>query len=1321
MPLEALPTGFIVGEASVKHIEAGLGIFCSVGVEGVLGFVHISRMSDDKITTIDSNGSYRIGSMHRARVVGFSDVDGVYLLSMEESILESKFLSVGDASIGQLVTGTVDRFIKGGMFIKLSSTVTGYVPDLHIADVKLQFPEKKFKEGASVKCRVLDSDVLKKRVTLTMKKSLVNAETPIFSSYNDIASGAKSTGVIVKLYDSGALVQFYGGVHGFLPSSQMSEAYISNPKDHFKIGQTLSVTVISINAEEQKMTVSCRDSSAWDESKLDAFAQLQIGSVLAATITEKTANKLVVSLLPSGFTGTVDVAHLSDGDASKCDKALAKARVGGHLKELVVLDKQDVQKQVILSAKSSLIKAAKAGTLATDFSKFQRGQQLVGYVRKAADYGVLVGFANGLTGLCLKHNLSEEHVSMPAAMFSVGQSVSCTVTEVESAQQRFQVSIKPVTAPGRVGSQESLDAPVDKSLSSIADLMPGRVCQVRVSSIRDTQLNVLFAEGVQGRVDVSSCFDAYGSIEDASKPLKQFKQQQEITVKVIGYHDAKLHKFLPLTHRQLNNKTIFECSARPSDIAAEGVPVMDFSDVKVGELYMAFVNNINPDCLWVNLSPNVRGRVKLLDLDIDASSAQSPEAISQRYPTGSALQCRVTHLDLATKHLDLSQRAVSKSSAPITNLDSVVVGQSYPAKLTRVAESGMLAQLTDSITGRIGLTDISSEYQAKPTASFSKHQICEVVVKAVDVPNKKVALSLRQGGGPDPEIDTVADLKVGSRYRGYIRNVADTGLFVELGRNVVARVKIAEVSDAFVKDWKKLFTVDQLVSGTVTAVDIKAKRVEFSLKTRPDESGKQQQLGDLKTGQVVEATVKKIEAFGIFLSVNSTGGKVSGLCHKSEIASKPVADISKIYSVGDLVKAKVLSVDESKKRISFGLKASYFGDSGVVEDEEDEVMVEDSDAQVEEDAQDDDAEEEESGSDDQAYGDTDEVEDDDNDDEEAESSDDADGVVSQADKPAIKSVGFDFTGAEVFGDKNDESSSSEEEAAKPAKVKRVKKRHLVAASGDGSAQTPSDFEKLLQGAPDSSLVWINYMAYHMQLSEVGKAREVAERALKTIHFRREKEKLNVWMALINLENNFGSDESLMEVFKRSCQFNEPREMHARLAGAFIRSGKLDKADEIYAEMVSKFSSNLAGWIEYARFLANPDEATGKADIEAARALLPRALKSLSKKDQLSAVQKFAQIEYKLGDPERGRTLFEGLLSSHPKRLDLWNVLIDMETRQQRDPREVRKLYERLLAMPQSSRKAKSVFKKWLQFEKDFGTENDVERVKARAIEFVESH
>lgn len=45
------------------------------------------------------------------------------------------------------------------------------------------------------------------------------------------------------------------------------------------------------------------------------------------------------------------------------------------------------------------------------------------------------------------------------------------------------------------------------------------------------------------------------------------------------------------------------------------------------------------------------------------------------------------------------------------------------------------------------------------------------------------------------------------------------------------------------------------------------------------------------------------------------------------------------------------------------------------------------------------------------------------------------------------------------------------------------------------------FERLLLSSPDSSLLWLQYMAFQLQATQIEQARAVAERALKTISFR----------------------------------------------------------------------------------------------------------------------------------------------------------------------------------------------------------------------------
>jgi rRNA biogenesis protein RRP5 len=81
------------------------------------------------------------------------------------------------------------------------------------------------------------------------------------------------------------------------------------------------------------------------------------------------------------------------------------------------------------------------------------------------------------------------------------------------------------------------------------------------------------------------------------------------------------------------------------------------------------------------------------------------------------------------------------------------------------------------------------------------------------------------------------------------------------------------------------------------------------------------------------------------------------------------------------------------------------------------------------------------------------------------------------------------------------------------------------------------------------------MSFHLQLHEIEKARQIGRRALEKINYREEEEKLNVWMALVNLEIGFGNDESSEKVFKEAIQYNDSRLVHVRYAEALHVAGK----------------------------------------------------------------------------------------------------------------------------------------------------------------------
>lgn len=93
------------------------------------------------------------------------------------------------------------------------------------------------------------------------------------------------------------------------------------------------------------------------------------------------------------------------------------------------------------------------------------------------------------------------------------------------------------------------------------------------------------------------------------------------------------------------------------------------------------------------------------------------------------------------------------------------------------------------------------------------------------------------------------------------------------------------------------------------------------------------------------------------------------------------------------------------------------------------------------------------------------------------------------------------------------------------------------------------------------------------------------------------------------------------------------------------------------------------------------------------------------------------MEYADGNQERGRTMFENLISTYPKKLDIWGVYLDQEIAAG-DLEATRRLFERAITLTLSSKKMKFLFKKYMTFEAQHGDEAGVEHVKEAARQYV---
>lgn len=81
-------------------------------------------------------------------------MDGLLQLSMRSSVLEQKFLQVGEVQVGEIMKGTVKKLTDSALFVSISGNVDGVVWPNHYADIVLKHPQKRFKPGGSLKCRV---------------------------------------------------------------------------------------------------------------------------------------------------------------------------------------------------------------------------------------------------------------------------------------------------------------------------------------------------------------------------------------------------------------------------------------------------------------------------------------------------------------------------------------------------------------------------------------------------------------------------------------------------------------------------------------------------------------------------------------------------------------------------------------------------------------------------------------------------------------------------------------------------------------------------------------------------------------------------------------------------------------------------------------------------------------------------------------------------------------------------------------------------------------------------------------------------------------
>lgn len=286
---------------------------------------------------------------------------------------------------------------------------------------------------------------------------------------------------------------------------------------------------------------------------------------------------------------------------------------------------------------------------------------------------------------------------------------------------------------------------------------------------------------------------------------------------------------------------------------------------------------------------------------------------------GRSIQCAVLKIDEARRNIVVSRRSLIEAERAEQKkqlLDELQPGQLRMGTVKNLAEFGAFVDL-GGIDGLLHITDMSWGRINHPEEMLHLDQEIEVQILSVDHKKEKIALGLKQKtASPWEEVE--AKYPPGKVVTGRVVNVMSYGAFVKLEEGVEGLVHISEMS------WtKRINHPSELVSPDdeiqVVVLSINKEKQEISLGIKQTQQNPWEAVASqYPPGSTVTGVVRNLTNYGAFIEIQEG---IDGLLHVSDMSwTRRITHPSEMVEKGQTVECRVLSVDQSRRRIALGLK-----------------------------------------------------------------------------------------------------------------------------------------------------------------------------------------------------------------------------------------------------------------------------------------------------------------------------------------------------------------------------------------------------------------
>jgi small subunit ribosomal protein S1 len=441
------------------------------------------------------------------------DEEGSVVLSYQKAKSIKAWDRISDlAQKEEPVRGIVTHKVKGGLSVDIG--VPAFLPGSQV-DVQRVTDFDQF-VGEEVICTILKINKKRGNIIISRRKHIEEERKESRQqALETIQENQVVQGIVKNITNYGVFVDI-GGIDGLLHITDMSWGRINHPSELVKIGDNITVKILSFDKEREKISLGMKQlaENPWDNIE-DKYS---VNNTIKGRISSITDYGLFIEV-EKGIEGLVHISEISW--TNRISNLSKHFEVNENIEAVIVaLDTEN--RRMSLS-----VKQLKTDPWKQVAQTINVGDILSGKISNITDFGLFVQIDEGIDGLVHISDLSwTDHISHPSEIYKKGDSVKAIVLAINPESRKISLGIKQLSSDPWENIEEDYPA--------------GTTVEGTISKITNFGAFVKLPNGIEGLVHISEVTNNKDKESEKIEDILKINEKMTFKVIKVNKEDRKL-------------------------------------------------------------------------------------------------------------------------------------------------------------------------------------------------------------------------------------------------------------------------------------------------------------------------------------------------------------------------------------------------------------------------------------------------------------------------------------------------------------------------------------------------------------------------------------------------------------------------------------------------------------------------------------------------------------------------------------------------------------------------------------------------------------